>query len=121
MGGFVTDEAISGVQEIAPSRQGGTVIRTELKRTALAIGLIFLALAALAGNPAAAPSAELAIKCRDMMIKAYPPVRPGSPHGNAQKEREYFRTCIARNGKMDESPASTVGRGTEPSTQNSNK
>ena len=97
------------------------MIRTELKRTAPAICIVFLGLAASADNPAAAPSAELAIKCRDMMIKAYPPVRPGSPHGNAQKEREYFRTCIARNGKMDESPASTVGRGTEPSTQNSNK
>jgi hypothetical protein len=97
------------------------MIRTELKRTAPATYLVFLGLAASAGNPAAAPSAELAIKCRDMMIKAYPPVRPGSLHGNAQKEREYFRTCIARNGKMDESPTSTVGRGTEPSTQNRSK
>jgi hypothetical protein len=97
------------------------MIRTELKRTAPAICIVFLGLAASADNPAAAPSAELAIKCRDMIIKAYPPVRPGSPHGNAQKEREYFRTCIARNGKMGESPPSTVGRRTEPSTQNSNK
>ncbi len=97
------------------------MIRTELKRLALAICLVFLGLAMPAGNPVAAPSAELAIKCRDMMINAYPPVRPGSPHGNAQKEREYFRACTARNGKMDELPPSSVGRGTEPSTQNGNK
>jgi hypothetical protein len=57
---------------------------------------------ASARKATAAPSAELARKCRDMMIKAYPPVRPLSAHGNALKERDYFQTCIARNGKMEE-------------------
>jgi len=87
----------------------------KVKRPPLALGFViaitFLALmasVASTGKAAAAPSAELARKCRDMMIKAYPPVRAGSPHGNAQKERDYFQTCIARKGKMEE--PSTIGR-----------
>jgi hypothetical protein len=54
-----------------------------------------------------------------MMIKAYPPVRSGSPHGNAQKERDYFQTCIAQNGKMEE--PSTVGREPEKPSEGKGK
>jgi hypothetical protein len=75
----------------------------KVKRPPLALGFViaitFLALmgsVASTGKAAAAPSAELARKCRDMMIKAYPPVRAGSPHGNAQKERDYFHYKMAR-------------------------
>ena len=81
----------------------------KLNKSPLALGYVFpitflaiMASIASTGKAAAAPGAELAIKCRDIMIKAYPPVRPGSPHGTSQKEREYFQAPIARNGKMED-------------------
>jgi len=65
-----------------------------------------------AGHAATAPTpAEIAKKCRDMMIRAYPPVRPGSKTGNAQQQREYFQACIAQKGKMGGDATSTEGRG----------
>ena len=83
----------------------------KLKKSPLALGYVFpitflatMGSMASAGKAAAAPSAELAIKCRDMMIKAYPPVRPGT----VQKEREYFQAPIARNGKMEEPSTSAA-------------
>jgi hypothetical protein len=91
-----------------------------LKKLSFALVLVLLAVGVPTGKSIAAPSAELAIKCRDMMIRAYPPVRPGSPHGNAQQERQYFRACIARNGNMEE-PPSTVGRGSEAPAENNGK
>lgn len=54
---------------------------------------------------AMAVSADLAKRCRAMTIKAYPPVVAGSKKGDAQEERNYFSTCISKNGRMDaESP-----------------
>jgi hypothetical protein len=91
-----------------------------LKRPSLALALALVAFGVPISTSIAAPSAELAIKCRDMMIRAYPPVRPGSLHGNAQKEREYFRACIARKGNMEE-PPSTVGRGSTAPDDDSGK
>jgi hypothetical protein len=78
------------------------------KRPPSALGLVlpiaFLAVSASmtsTGKAAAAPSAELVKKCCNMMIKAYPPVRPGSPPGVVQKEREYFQepSTVGRDAK----------------------
>jgi hypothetical protein len=44
-------------------------------------------------------TAELAKKCRELMIKAYPRPPVGSKFGNAQKQRDYFRACVAQNAK----------------------
>jgi len=63
------------------------------------------------GHAAPAPTAELAKKCREMMIRAYPTARPGYKTNNAQKQREYFQTCIAQKGKMEGDAATTEGRG----------
>jgi len=46
-------------------------------------------------------SPDLMKKCREMMIKAHPPSPAGSRGGTAQQQRDYFKTCIARNGNMD--------------------
>jgi hypothetical protein len=60
----------------------------------LAIGL-----AVVTVEPASAISAALAKKCREMAIKAHPPHRAGTK-GYMQAEREYFRVCVEKNGKM---------------------
>ena len=65
------------------------------------IGLAAVQLAILSGSsPVNALSAELAKKCRDMAIKSHPPPTPPGNKAYAQAEREYFRACIARNGRM---------------------
>jgi hypothetical protein len=64
-----------------------------------------------AAHAAAAPSAELARKCRAMMVEAFPPAPAGSRIGNAQQQRDYFQTCIDRSGQMDDAAPSTEGRG----------
>jgi hypothetical protein len=60
-------------------------------------------------NPA--PTAEMAKKCRQMMVKAYPPLPPGSKQGDAQQQQEYFRRCLAQGGKQDNTATPTEGRG----------
>ena len=54
-----------------------------------------------AGQPASAITAELAKKCREMAFKEHPPVRAGSKQGAAKAQQEYFRACVAKNGKME--------------------
>jgi hypothetical protein len=50
-------------------------------------------------SPAAAITADLAKKCRDMAVKAHPPTVAGStPYAAA--ERDYFRDCISKNGNI---------------------
>jgi hypothetical protein len=71
-----------------------------------ALGIIVAASVGTA--QAAAPSVELAKKCRAMMVQAYPPKLAGSLQGNAGEERTYFQTCLARRGNMN-STDSTVG------------
>jgi hypothetical protein len=58
-----------------------------------------LVVAAAVATPAAAISVDLAIKCRNLAVKAYPPKRVGSKSGNAVAERKYYRSCIANNGE----------------------
>jgi hypothetical protein len=75
--------------------------------------LTFLHASAIAGviasatmvQPASAISADLAKKCREMMVKARPVEPAGSSRGSAQAERDYFRQCIDRQGKMDDPPS----------------
>lgn len=69
--------------------------------------LLACAFMTYASESAMAISADLAKRCRAMTIKAYPPVLAGSKKGDAQEERNYFSTCISKNGQMDaESPKS---------------
>jgi hypothetical protein len=89
------------------------MIMPKLVKMLAALGIV-LAASLTMSHPASALSAELAKKCRALMVEAYPPKVAGSIQGNAREERDYFRTCIARNGKMDNPPDSTVGRGKPP-------
>src|SRR5262245_15651449 len=68
-------------------------------------------IASAATSPASSLTAELAKKCRELMVKAYPPAPAGSRTGNAQEQLDYFRTCVARDGKMDNVEMPTEGRG----------
>ena len=53
----------------------------------------------LTAQPSAAISADLAKKCRQLMIKAHPP-HPFSKSHSAEMERTYFKKCIANGGNM---------------------
>jgi hypothetical protein len=68
--------------------------------TVAAVFLVVQAIVVSVATPAAAISADLAKRCREMAIKAHP---PPVTHGNkayAQAERDFFRECVARNGEM---------------------
>jgi hypothetical protein len=67
--------------------------------------LCALIIATCAATPAAAISAELANKCRDMAIKSHPPPFPLGNKAYAQAERDFFRTCVAKKGQMPDSDA----------------
>ena len=72
---------------------------------ALALGL-----AASATPLRAEISADLAKQCRLLMVKAHPTQMFG-PTGTAAVQREYFRQCISRQGRMDNTEPSTTGQG----------
>jgi hypothetical protein len=91
--------------------QERTVNLAKMMTVALVLGVGSLATSLLTGQAASAPTAELAKKCRDMMIKAYPPLPAGSSTGHMLQQREYFRTCIAQNGKMENIVVPADGRG----------
>jgi hypothetical protein len=50
-------------------------------------------------SPAAAVSADLAKKCRQMAVKAHPREVAGT-NPYAQAERSFFRECVSKNGQM---------------------
>lgn len=52
-------------------------------------------------KPAPALTAELAKECRSLALKARPYRRAGNPQGTAQAQRDYYRECIAKEGKME--------------------
>jgi hypothetical protein len=85
----------------------------KLVKVLTALGIVLVAWLTIS-HPTSAVTVELAKKCRALMVEAYPPKLAGSIQGNAKEERDYFRTCLARNGKMDNPPDSTVGRGKQP-------
>jgi hypothetical protein len=67
-----------------------------------------LALAAPA--TALAISAEVARTCDAAVAKAFPPRQIGNPaagsaKGSAKDQRDYFKKCVANNGKVDDAPA----------------
>ena len=86
---------------------------SRLIKVLVASGLIASGLGALLASaiasPASALTADVAKKCRELMVKAYPPLPAGSIKGSSEAEREYFRACVAQAGKMDE--PSTDARG----------
>src|SRR5437016_8271871 len=90
--------------------QESTMNLAKMMTVALMLGVVSLATSLLMGQAASAPTAELAKKCREMMIKAYPPLPAGSSTGHMLQQREYFRTCIAQNGKMENIAAPAEGR-----------
>jgi hypothetical protein len=65
---------------------------------ATATGASILALCA--ASPAQAISADLAKKCRDLAIKSHPPPLPPGGKAYAQAEREFFASCVAKNGQV---------------------
>jgi hypothetical protein len=75
---------------------------------ALALGLSLAATPLRAGI-----SADLAKKCRLMMIAAHPTQMSGTT-GTAAVQRDYFRQCISRQGRMDDAEPSTTGQGSRP-------
>lgn len=56
----------------------------------------------IAASPASAITVELANKCREMSLKAFPPQRVGAKSGNAGESRKYYSDCVANNGVMPE-------------------
>jgi len=64
----------------------------------LVLGFVSVASSVTVGH-AETLTAELAKKCRELMIKAYPRLPVGTKFGNAQKQREYFQACVAQNTK----------------------
>lgn len=70
---------------------------------------MLLAVAVTAATPARAEiTADLAKKCRALMIKAVPTVVFG-PTGSAAQQRAYFQECISRQGRMEEPPRGDSG------------
>ncbi len=52
-------------------------------------------------TPAEAITADLAKKCREMANKAHPVPRTGNTADAARANLQYYRLCVARDGKMD--------------------
>ncbi len=74
--------------------------------TALAAIILLAQIVVLsATSPAAAISADLAKKCREMAIKAHPPPHPPGTKAYAQAERDFFRECVSKNGQMQDTGA----------------
>ena len=53
-------------------------------------------LASTAPVAAAAPSADVARKCRQLAILAHPTQPAGSAQGSAQAQRSYFQDCVVK-------------------------
>ena len=85
------------------------MVFSKLIKVLVASGMAALVASAIT-SPASALTADVAKKCRELMVKAYPPLPAGSSRGNAQKEREYFRACVAQDGKIDETSTDARGK-----------
>lgn len=62
---------------------------------------------------ASAITAEVARTCDAAVAKAFPPRQIGNPaagssKGTAKDQREYFKKCVANNGKVDDQPADSA-------------
>jgi hypothetical protein len=79
----------------------GKAVMGAVSTSSIAAIVFVYAVVLAAPSPAAAVTADLAKRCREMAVKAHPPKAPGSkPY--AQAEREYFRECVANKGNMPE-------------------
>jgi len=67
--------------------------------TAIASAVVSTHILVLTALPAAAISADLAKKCREMAIKNHPP-EPAGTKAYAQAERDFFSQCVSKNGEM---------------------
>ena len=67
----------------------GTTLRAETAPTA-------------PSNSAAPITAELAKTCRELAIKAHPTEVAGSKAASGQAQRDYFKECVAKRGKMQD-------------------
>lgn len=73
------------------------------------IGFAFV-LTLAAPATASAITAEVARTCDAAVAKAFPPKQIGNPaagssKGTAKEQRDYFKKCVANNGKVDDAPA----------------
>ncbi|MDB5652518.1 MAG: hypothetical protein JWQ94_131 [Tardiphaga sp.] len=77
----------------------------------LAVGGVLVILTctatSLTPRPAFAITAELAKKCETVVSTAFPPRQVGNPaagsaKGNSKAQREYYKKCVANDGKVDE-------------------
>ena len=92
-----------------PPGEAADMLKALTFLNAFAVTLIIASAATV--QPASAITAELAKKCREMMVRAHPVGPAGSKSGGSSAaEREYFRQCIERDGNMDE-PASPAQDG----------
>jgi hypothetical protein len=85
------------------------MVFSRLIKVLVASGMATLLASAIA-SPASALTADVAKKCRELMVKAHPPLPAGSTKGSSQAQREYFRACVAQDGKMDETSTDARGK-----------
>jgi hypothetical protein len=76
-----------------------------LKFKVVLIGLVCMGVALMTDN-ASAISVEVAKKCSALTAQAFPPRVPGNPaagsaKGSGQEQRDYYKKCVANEGKMD--------------------
>lgn len=75
---------------------------TKLAKSSFVLVVLALAVYLPTTGRSSAISADLANKCRAMAIKAHPTPLAGSKASGAEKaQRDYFQTCVAKGGKMD--------------------
>jgi hypothetical protein len=66
-----------------------------------ALMVLTLVAHAATAQPAPPVTADIAKKCREMATKAHRSATPGSkPTGAEKAQRDYFRECVAKGGKM---------------------
>ena len=73
--------------------------RNNIGMIGMAVALA-VALLGSTGGPADAITADLAKKCRELAIKAYPP-QPAGTRPYAGAERAVFRDCVAHGGNAE--------------------
>jgi len=78
------------------------IAMAKLAKSLGAVVVLTLATYLPATQPASAITAELAKKCRALAIKAHPTPTPGSKKTGIEKaQRDYFRECVAKDGKTE--------------------
>lgn len=87
--------------------------------------IVAVALVAIGwANGAKAITAEVAKACERLVKKNFPPRSAGNPAAGSDKgsfalQRQYFQTCVANGGKVDDEgaqPSATTGAPTVPNS-----